>query len=533
MKRIFKVGGLLVALGFVLTAFNLTPFVWSKNLDLFTTIVTKIDEVYVNEQDMDLFIEEGLKNLVDDLDPYTYFIPKSEDSKLKEMRQGKYGGIGCYIWEYEEDKRVGLVLPNSPAARAGIKTGAYVLKVNGQDTQEMTEEDLYNELKGKPGSTLFINYAYKGDTSSTSIIREVIEEKALGHYSLREDGIGYIAYTSFNEKSAKEVKRAILEMRKDGMKGLVLDLRNNGGGLVREAVEICSFFLPKGSTIVTSKARNGESETDRTSKNPIVPDLPLVVLINENSASASELVSGAMQDWDRAVIVGETSFGKGLVQQTHPIGHGSHLHLTVAKYLLPSGRCIQAVDFGETEKMAEEDRKDYTTNAGRPVKDGGGIDPDLEIENSYWAESVYAMINTGRSLDIYAEIFQDNMPAEPGQWHMSVAQWEAVVEMLSSDFEFETFEERQLDRMLENEEDLDYITADDLQGWIDIIVERKANFISRDSLDIVKYLERFATRRTYGEEGRFARYAWDDRRVDSSAAVLLNLERYNNYLQAP
>ncbi|MDH6354257.1 carboxyl-terminal processing protease [Dysgonomonas sp. PH5-45] len=381
----------------------------NKNIELFNTIVKELDMFYVDTLDVEKTIETGIYNMLAGLDPYTQYIPEEDMKDFRFMTTGEYAGIGSVIsvCEYEGKIAVRLTDPyeNMPAAKAGLKAGDVILEVDGENvvregSLEKQGRDLSayvsEKLKGQAGSLLQLKIARQGAKKPIDfkIIREIIQVPAVPYYGLLEDGVGYIALypsilqaSGFTNKSAKEVKDAFLDLKNKGMTSLVFDLRDNGGGMLEEAVQITNMFVPKGEVVLSTKGKIKQAErTYRTTQDPIDLNMPIVVLVNDGSASATEIVSGALQDLDRAVIMGERTFGKGLVQMPRELPYGGSLKITTSKYYIPSGRCVQAIDYthrdgsGRLTRIPDSLTNVFKTANGREVRDGGGIIPDVKIE---------------------------------------------------------------------------------------------------------------------------------------------------------
>ena len=405
MKSKFKgaaVGGALVAAAaFTLFAAR-NDFGLGRNMEITVNMMRALSLEYVDEVDPDHLMEGAARGMVEDLDPYTEYIPEEGMQDFEILTTGKYGGIGSLIRQKEDYVRIAQPYQHSPADKAGLKIGDKIIAIDGKEARGFTTEQVSERLKGEPGSTVKVTVEHLDGTRQTvAIRRERIAIPGVPYVGWVADGIGYIRHSDFTEGCYEEMRAAVERLRREGeLKGLVLDYRSNGGGIMQEAVKILSMFVPKGTEVVSTKGRTKESrQAYRTESEPILPDLPLAVLVNGNSASAAEIVAGALQDLDRAVLVGQRSFGKGLVQSTRPLGYNAMLKLTTAKYYIPSGRCIQAVDYshsqqGSVHTVPDSLISEFTTRAGRKVYDGGGIMPDILTEPEYisrFAMTLYAL----------------------------------------------------------------------------------------------------------------------------------------------
>ena len=396
------VGGALVAAAALTLFAARNDFGLGRNMEITVNMMRALSLEYVDEVDPDHLMQGAARGMVEDLDPYTEYISEEGMQDFELLTTGKYGGIGSLIRQKEDYVRIAQPYQHSPADKAGLKIGDKIIAIDGKDARGFTTEQVSSRLKGEPGSTVKVTVEHlDGTRQSVAIRRERIAIPGVPYAGWVADGIGYIRHSDFTEGCYEEMRAAVERLRREGeLKGLVLDYRSNGGGIMQEAVKILSMFVPKGTEVVSTKGRTADSrQAYRTESEPILPDLPLAVLVNGNTASAAEIVAGALQDLDRAVLVGQRSFGKGLVQSTRPLGYNTMLKLTTAKYYIPSGRCIQAVDYshsqqGSVRTVPDSLISEFTTRAGRKVYDGGGIMPDLVTEPEYvsrFAVTLYAL----------------------------------------------------------------------------------------------------------------------------------------------
>lgn len=391
-----------------------------RNMEIAVNMMRELSVEYVDPVDPDKLMLGAAQGMVRDLDPYTEFIPADEMSDFELMTTGKYGGIGSLIRKKGDRVVIAQPYKGSPADRAGLKIGDKILAIDGKDAAGFTTEQVSAVLKGDPGTQVKLTVErLDGSQHTYAITRERIAIPSIPYAGWAADGIGYLRHSDFTEGSYEEMRAAIERLRQERpLEGLILDYRSNTGGILQEAVKILSMFVPKGTEVVSTKGRTEESkQTYRTAAEPAFPDLPLVVLVNGNTASAAEIVAGALQDLDRAVLIGQRSFGKGLVQGTRPLGYNAMLKLTTAKYYIPSGRCIQAIDYSRSQEGAVNTIPDslvgeFATRAGRKVYDGGGIMPDLPTEPEYisrFAATLYAL----GFIDDFGDEYMRRHPEKP------------------------------------------------------------------------------------------------------------------------
>jgi carboxyl-terminal processing protease len=358
----------------------------AKNLDIFYSLFRELNTFYVDEIDPDKVIKAGIDDMLKTLDPYTVYYPESEADEFTFMTTGKYGGIGSQVRKSGDYVVISEVYRGFPADVAGIKPGDLLKKVDGTSLKGFTTEQVSEKLKGSPGTDIILTIERFGKETDFSLKREKIAVPPVPYYGMVDPKTGYVRFTSFTQNCTEEVKKALTELNKNGAQKIILDLRGNPGGLLSEAVEIVNLFVAKGNEVVSTKGKVKQFDEDfKTTKEALDENIPLAVIINRGSASASEIVAGAIQDLDRGVIVGQRSYGKGLVQITRPLSYNTQLKVTTAKYYIPSGRCIQARDFshpnedGSVGIIPDSLVSEFKTRDGRIVKDGGGISPDIEM----------------------------------------------------------------------------------------------------------------------------------------------------------
>ena len=389
-KRFIYLGGFLIlifSLGF--STLRNKDLELVKNLDIYYTLFRELNMFYVDETDPEDLVTTSIEAMLSSLDPYTTFIPESNMDEFQFQTTGEYGGIGSLIRRSGNSVMIAEPYDGFPAAKAGIRGGDQILKVDGVPTKDMAIESVSDKLKGKPGTELVLTIERFGEEKplSFTLAREKISIKNVPYFGMLDQSTGYIYISNFTTGAGKEVENALKSLKKDHeLKSLVLDLRANPGGLLIEAVRICNLFVNRGETIVNTRGKMEQWDSDySTTSEPVDTEIPLVVLVNRGSASASEIVAGALQDLDRAVVIGQRTFGKGLVQTSRPLKYNAQLKVTTAKYYIPSGRCIQALDYahrnedGSVGIIPDSLISEYSTKNGRLVYDGGGIEPDFEV----------------------------------------------------------------------------------------------------------------------------------------------------------
>lgn len=390
----------------------------SKHLDIFHSVFRELDLCYVDTLDVAKVVDAGIQAMVSSLDPYTVYYPEEEDEDLKMMITGKYAGVGAIIRYHKRHNRVVIVEPyeGMPALDAGLRAGDVLLSIDGKDLEGLPVDKVSDMLRGEPQTQLTVRFKREGVADSlmeVKLTRANIALPAVPYYTLLSDSTGYIILNSFTENCARDVRLALVELRNQGARGLILDLRGNGGGSLSEAVDIAGLFVPKGTEVVSTKGKIAQAaQTFKTQREPLDLQIPLVVLVDGQSASASEIVAGAMQDLDRGIILGRRTYGKGLVQAVRNLPYNASLKVTTSKYYTPSGRCVQAIDYarrgedGSVERIPDSLTTVYYTRAGRPVRDGGGITPDIEVQAERLPNLLYYLANEDVLFDFATQYYR-------------------------------------------------------------------------------------------------------------------------------
>lgn len=517
----------------------------SKSSDIFHSILRELNMLYVDTVDLEKAVNKGIDAMLSSLDPYTEFYSEQEETDLKMMTTGKYAGIGAIIRQYPEKNLIAIEEPyeGMPAAKYGLKAGDLILRIDGEDMHGKTNAEVSDKLRGEPDTKLQITVRRPGiaDSINIEVVRSVIALPSVPYYGMI-DKYGYILLESFTDGCAKDVRRAIEELLSKDAKGLILDLRGNGGGLLTEAVEIVGLFVPKGTKVVETKGRAPQSSrTYSTNRSPVLPELPLVVMVDEQSASASEIVSGALQDLDRAVIVGNRTFGKGLVQSTRPLPYNSTLKLTTSKYYIPSGRCIQKVDYAArrngSDKKQDADtlQTQFYTASGRPVKADGGIYPDTVCKLDTMPDIMYRITTDVVLFDFINNFCVQNPSIAPmEEFEVSDSLFDEFVDFIHhSDFKFESNSSKAL-KMLEDMARLEGL-ADKATDEFSSLAQKLQYNLNQDLEVFRKELKHLLAveiaTRYYYQRGGIYHSLQDDKCLNLAITVLDAPTVYNGILQ--
>ena len=495
---------------------------WSE---IKNSIIKELNLSYVDSLPIDRIMRAGVDAMLEELDPYTIYIPEEENEDLQMMLSKTYGGIGAIIHKkVGENVIINEPYAGSPAEKYGLQCGDEIIQINGVPTKDLETKESSDRMKGKPGTTVVfkVKKVRTGDTLDINIVRERIHFPDIEYAGMLNDTTGYILQSGFTENVSSEMRQKITELKAKGMKRLVLDLRGNGGGLMGEAINIVSLFVPKGSLIVSAKGNTPDSTREyRTTTDPIDTKLPLIVLIDSGSASSSEIVAGALQDLDRATIMGKRSYGKGLVQSIRPLPYNGQMKVTTAKYYTPSGRCVQAIDYsnrnedGSVGHIPDSLTKEFRTVSGRIVRDGGGITPDVEIDVPSYSRLVYSLVLSG-VIDQYTIDFARRHKSIPAvdDFHFSDEDFEDFIRFAKTqDFDYRSSAKTYYDKMKEEleEDGLAEAMADELKALEKALEMDKERFIRLKKDEIVPFIEEeIATRYWFQEAGVKVRLRYDD-----------------------
>ena len=555
MKRFFKmrwIAALLVVVGAAcflsFKSGDSRSFQVAKNLDIFNSIVKELDMFYVDTIDPNKTIREGIDAMLYSLDPYTNYFPEEDQSELEQMLKNSYGGIGSVITWNTKLKRSMIAEPyeNMPAANVGLKVGDILMEIDGKDLAGKNNQEVSELLRGQVGTSFKLKVQRPGTEKPLEfdIVRRSIQLPLIPYYTVLDKNIGYINLSSFSGNPSKEFKQAFLDLKKKGITSLVIDLRNNGGGLLDEAVEIANYFLPRGKTLVTTKGKVKQaSNSYKTLREPLDLEIPLAVLVNSSSASAAEILAGALQDYDRAVLVGTRTFAQGLVQTTRPLPYGSTMKITTSKYYIPSGRCVQAIDYkhrnedGSVGRIPDSLTTVFHTAAGREVRDVGGVTPDIVVKQEKLPNILFYLVNDNLIFD-YATQYCLKHPTIPTPDKFEItdadyADFKALVK--KADFKYDQQTEKILKNLKEMAEFEGYLTEASeefkaLEKKLTHNLERDLDHFSKEikTMIAVEIIKRY-----YYQRGSIIEQLKDDDDLKEAEKILTDPVKYKEMLSVP
>jgi carboxyl-terminal processing protease len=548
-KHFRKSSAILAFVAITLTAFLSTAYVSNnfeiaKNLDIFNTLFRELVINYVDDVNTAELIKTGIDEMLESLDPYTNFIPESQIEDYRFMTTGQYGGIGALIMRRGDYIFISETYEGFPANKAGLLPGDKILNINGQDAKNRTQEEVSTLLKGQPGTEVVIEIRRSGydETLTVTMEREVVQIDNIPWYGMIDDKTGYIKLTSFTQNAGRDVRDAFNKLQEEhGAESLVIDLRGNGGGLLNEAVNITNLFVEKNQIVVETKGKIKErNTTHRTLNNPIDKEIPLAVLVDRASASASEIVAGAIQDFDRGVIVGQRTFGKGLVQNVVPLSYNTQMKVTVAKYYIPSGRCIQAIDYahknedGSVAAIPDSLKTPFETRNGRIVYDGSGIEPDIFIEPFSISNIAIALITNFHIFDYANHFYRNNTTIDSAdKFDISPEIYDDFLSFLEGkDYSYVTESEMYIERLRKMSIEEKYHDAIDneLKKVQERIKESKKDDLITFREEIEMLLKNEIVGRYYNQKGRIISSLNDDPEVTEALRILNAPEEYQAIL---
>ena len=515
----------------------------AKNLDIFATLFKEVNTYYVDEVNPNKFMKDGIDAMLENLDPYTNYIPEDEIEDYRTHMTGQYGGIGAVIGNRNDHAMILMPYEGFPAHKSGLMIGDEIISVDGFDTKGKNTSEISKLLKGQAGTPVKVTIKRYGIPNNFDVIitREKIKIDNVPYYGMINEKTGYIKLSEFTNNASKDVKNALTELKAKGAKSIVFDLRDNPGGLLNEAINISNIFIPKDKSIVSTKGKTSEwNKIYYATSSPVDIDIPLVMLTSSRSASASEIVSGVIQDYDRGVIVGQRSYGKGLVQATHPLSYNSQLKITIAKYYTPSGRCIQAIDYthrnedGSAGKIPDSLRTAFKTKNGRTVYDGGGITPDITVEKKVAAPIVSSLYSKSLIFDyatLYASSHKTIAPAK--EYVFTDAEYNDFVKWLSGkEYDYKTKVEGNLDELEKNSKTEKYYDGikDQIETLRKQVSHNKENDLNTFKDDIKEMLEEEIISRYYLQKGIVEASFDDDEDIKAALKVLNNNEEYYRIL---
>lgn len=515
----------------------------AKNLDIFATLFKEVNALYVEEVNPNKLVRTGIDAMLGSLDPYTNYIPEDEVEDFRTVNTGQYGGIGAITREIGDRTVVTMLMEGYGAQKGGLQIGDEILKIDDISLAKLTREESGQVMKGQVGTPVSLTIKRYGveEPIKLEFKRERIKLTNVPYSGMIDNDIAYVQLSDFTPDAAKEVKNALVQLKEQGAKGAILDLRSNPGGLLIEAVNITNLFIPKGKLVVSTKGKIPENNLSYESLNlPIDTEIPVTVLINRGSASASEIVAGTLQDYDRAVVIGEKSYGKGLVQVSRPLSYNSQLKVTTAKYYTPTGRCIQVLDYGHRRddgsvgSIPDSLKKTFKTTNGRPVYDGGGIDPDIKTKNSESHMLTQVLFEKGYLFDFATQyVAKHPEPVDPRSFSLSDEEYQQFLNwMKTKNYSYKSYMEYQLQQFTEEAKKEKYYS--ELKSQLDLvsarIAESKKNELVLHKEEIKMMLEEDIVSRYHLEKGSVESGFKYDKDIKTATEVLRDQTRYKKLL---
>ncbi len=539
MNKKITIPVIAVVLFLTTTAFNSRFFEIAKQIEIFTTLFKELNINYVDETTPADLMDTAIKSMLDDLDPYTRFYNEQDVQTSRINNAGDYTGIGAKVLTLKDKLVIVEPYKDYAADKAGLKAGDEILAIDGVNISGF-KQDAGNLLQGAAGTTVELTYNRQGKTNKVTVTRESLEINAVPHYSMVNDNTGYIVLRKFNKKASSETARALNSLKNLGAKNIILDLRGNPGGLLNEAVNIVNLFVPKDQLVVSTKSKVKKyNKTYITKRDPIDTEIPIAVLIDSKSASASEIVSGALQDLDRAVVIGARSFGKGLVQRPKPLTYGTQMKITISRYYTPSGRCIQALDYwnrdedGNATRTAKKDYQEFRTKNGRKVYDGGGIQPDVEVPTSASSPITKAIESQNLIFDFATDFYYKNSIDNIETFKLSEANFNAFKSYLNTNgFNFETETEKAFNNAISvaKDEDIDNAVKVEYNELITALNSYKSNSIDNNKDRLKTLLTNEIVKRYFYAEGLYEYIVLNNPEIIKAVEILENPSKYKSIL---
>lgn len=520
------------------SSFKSDFFEIAKQIEIFTTLFKELNMNYVDETNPAELMDTAIKNMLDDLDPYTKFLNEQDVEEYRINNAGEYSGIGATVRSFKDKLLIIEPYKDYPADKAGLKAGDEIIQIGDIKVSDF-DDNASELLKGANNTSVAVTFNRQGETKTATITRGAVEVDAVPFYNMVDNKTGYIVLAKFNEKASGQTKAALLDLKGKGAERIILDLRGNPGGLLSEAINVTNLFVPKGELIVTTKSKVKKFNREYKTKNKAVDtEIPLVVLVNGSSASASEIVSGGLQDLDRAVVMGARSFGKGLVQRPMKLTYGTQLKVTISRYFTPSGRCIQSLDYWNRDENNKAVRNttfnDFKTRNGRPVQDGGGVLPDIEIAAVKANPLTTALLNNNVIFDFATDYYYNNSVEDVKDFKFTPTDFQQFKTFVSdSDFSFETKTEKVLKEAMTNREEVIFNEAieTDFKNLLADIEDSKATALETHQKEIQSKLEDEIVKRYFYREGLYNYYLGNDDAILAATELLGNASKYSSILQ--
>ncbi len=542
MKKIIIGLALLIVSGMTVKAQDTDFFEISKQIELYSSVIKELDMYYMNGINPGELNSKAMETMLKQLDPYTVFYDEQKIEDVRIRRAGEYSGIGASTRYKDKHLFITEIHEGTPAAKAGLKAGDEIIQIDDELVESYEDSSVNSLLRGLPDSKVDLKIIRQGKTLDFNITRSKIDLKAVPFWGMVDDEVGYIAFVKFNRTASREVKNAYAELKNKGMNKLILDLRSNPGGLLKEAVSITNMFIPKNKIVVTTKAKVKKwSNTYKTNKEPIDLDIPIVVLIDGRSASASEIVSGSLQDYDRAVIMGERSFGKGLVQRYRKLPYGNQMKVTISKYYTPSGRCIQELDYanrkenGEVPKYSDKPVNTFKTTNGRKVTDGGGVLPDVIIDKPETLSLTKTLYRSDAFFNFITNYtFEHPTIAQPDQFKLDDSTFTALMTYLRNHpDEFQTKSDKSIEEAVETmeDDDLDDLIQSDYETFKRSVTNKKITLLQQNAEEIKEKLTENIVRRYYFKKGEYQQKMAFDPVIVQAKELLKQPKKYRKILK--